>query len=399
MINRLYLLVLLLVTVGSATERTITFESLFATLVEKDAKIQALQHNVAAKEKAIHAEMGLAPSEVNLETSNFGTDAFSLSFGQEFELGGQRKKRANTIRKEMAVIEAEIVLRKIERESELGSVYLEAVSFQERVQFLDSLEEIMTSASEWLEKSVNVGSGAKIDVMRMELDLKDVLFSKEQFKREFASRIEQINVLCETELSASTTLNFSLQTLTSVNLTEAKTESPYESLIQQQIIVEQERIKEIDIPLIPNLTVEGGVTHSNSEDATYGDFNVGIALPLFSRRSSRVEEQQLVVEATQKDASSVTRDIISARTTLSNRVDIIKSEITFIETEMLPGNEAVLAEMNRMIQVGVFSFIDYQASRREFISMKERQYELLEELGKTILTLKMYNGDIQNVIQ
>lgn len=396
---KLFLLVGFLTSICGASESKYSFQEIFNSFSNNSPEIKLIDSKIELQKKLAYAEKGLSPSEINFETLNFGMDQFIFMIGQEFELGGLKGKRAETILKEIEVLESELKVLKLNAEKKIGSLFLQALAYQEKISFLDSLDNNMTSSLAWIEKSIEIGSGSILDSMRMKLELKDIRFVKGQYQKEYSALINQLNVLCYTEIPQDSKLSFSIEELSSIEFGQEPSSSVLEDVLEKKVLVEQYRVKEIEQPFISALNVEGGISRDNTSREASALINVGLSIPLFTRNQSKVDAQKLQVKIAQREKEQITTEVNESKMAILNQLLIIKSELNFLENELIPGNENVLNEMYRLIENGDFSFIDFQQSRRELIKLKERKYELLTQLGVALLNLKIYNGEEKNVFQ
>ncbi len=90
------------------------------------------------------------------------------------------------------------------------------------------------------------------------------------------------------------------------------------------------------------------------------ELNVGFPFPLLTEAAASKEAQKLVLHAVQKEADLLQQELILKKSELTSRINSKISEINFLNNQVLASATAVLNETLRLIELGNFSFIDYQ---------------------------------------
>lgn len=388
----------LIVPLGFANSQ-LTFKTLLEQSLVADPQIEALELKINSKEHSVSNQNGYSPTQFSLETTNLGAEEYSLLVGQEFQMSNQRGKIQNTLRAEKEALKAEINVRKSQVEFDLGVLYLEAVSFQDHILYLDSLSSMMNESASWIRKTIELGNGSKLDLIRINLDIKEVLFQKSKYTAHFEAKLKQINSFASAQVATQTKLGFSLEDLSLEPISNSKGQgvSPSELVLRKQALAEMSKAKEAEIGYFPNLFLEGGMTQNVAEGGFYGQLNLGLSIPLFSNNSDAIRAQYTWAKAAQKEADFVKHQNRIGELELVSKINQTQTEIRYIKLEMLKDAQAVLKEMNRLLSQGVFSFLDYQMSRRELLQLKQQEFKLLEELGKSQLKLKHMTGATSHV--
>lgn len=385
---------------SSIAQPQVTFESLLKQALASDQKLQALDLKIQSKEYSISSNQGYPPTEFSLETTNLGSQEYTLLVGQEFQLSNQNKKAQNTLRMEQDVLRSEIALQKSQTEYKLGTLYLEAAFYQDHILYLDTLWVLMKQSSEWIQKTIEVGSGSKLDLMRIKLDMQEVSLQRSRYLAGFKAKIKQVGSLTQSQIPEASKLNFSLKELSleKNDFTQSSASSLEEKILRKQALVENSKAAQKDVGLFPSLVIEGGITQSVVDNEFYGQLNLGLSIPLFSNTTQTIKAQNTWTKATQKEADHLKKQALSQTAKLILEIHQTQDEVRFIQTEMLENALTVLKEMNHLINQGVFSFLDYQMSRREILRIKNEEFNLLEKLGKAQLELNFITGGTNHVL-
>lgn len=398
-----YLILIILGSLASlcnASDSKISFQDILDSFVKNDPQINSIQTKIDVQNKMAYTERGLSPTEFSLETTNLAMDEVTMLVGQQFELGNLKEKRARTIQKQISVIEAELTLLKLDAEKRIGDLFIQAMSLKAKTSSLDSLQKIMSKSLVWIENSIEIGMGSSLDTLRMKLELKEISYLNEKYKVEYKGLINQIKILTNFPINEDSDFSFSIEDLMGFKFEGKSNPSAMEQVLEAKIRVAEQKAEEIDVPFISSINFEGGVRRDNSTgQASGGVVNVGLSVPLFSRNGAKVEAQRLRVKVANYEKKKSNIESAEQRLVLENQIIALRSELMFLQNELIPGNKMVLNEMSELLKQGVFSFIDFQQSRKTLVALEERRYELLTQLGEALLTIKIYNGEKDNVFK
>jgi len=379
---------------------TIMFSDVYQAYQAINPTTKSLKHSISSKNLDAEYENSFSPLDFDIATENAGLSSLEFTVGQAFELGDQKNKRAIVMKNEVKSLKAKVEYEEREAELKIGSLYLAAIILLEEEGIIDSVIALTTDGLNWVEKSVAAGNLPKIDLLRMDLELKEVTFKKTLLQEKRRSIYSVLKVLTGIEIMMDDSLESPIHSILNLKPVSSIEEiSPLQQISQADVETAKARVDAADTPLLKEIRLQGGTTLSPNEGTTVGLLNIGITVPLFSRTNSKVQSSKELLKSESETNKGVNLEIKQIKKTLVQRISLLLKEVQYIDTVLLPQSYAITKEMNKYIEESVFSFIDFQSVRKGHLALINKRTDLVHKLGTAWLELSIYTKEKINVFK
>ena len=366
--------------------------------------LQLYPYHVRALEgEALQA--GLKPNPIlhaDLENA-FGTGdsrflaghELTLSLSQVIELGQKREKRVDVVDRKSVAIQREYEVKRLDVIASMMRDYYQSLRLQHLMSWNSQRIEAEQAAVEVIQRRASAGVVGKADVMRMQLRLAKSQAKQSELKAQHA---HSLNVLAAhwaetpgfSEVEGSLSLIPPLPELDAIH--QAIQSTPDYMLSVTQIRISEAQLALAQAESQANVTVGAGIRRFEASNDNALVFNFSMPLQWQNKNQGNIASAQAMHQQT-----LVSQDILKTR--LEIAVERIHSamlnnlnQLQRVDSDLRPVANALLAEVKRGYQLGLYSVLQWLDAQNELFSIERERIETQHATHLQFLELERLSG-------
>jgi cobalt-zinc-cadmium efflux system outer membrane protein len=380
--------------IGTAVSRTLT----------TNPELQRYPYHVRALEgEALQA--GLLPNptlHVDLENA-FGTGEsrflagheLTLSLSQVIEMGQKREKRVNLIDQKSLSIQHEYEAKRLDVIASLLRDYYQTLRLQHLMVWNQQRIEAEEASLSVIERRANAGVVGKADVMRMQLRLAK---SKAKQSELMTQHENSLNILAAhwsaiadfDEVAGDITATPSAPELATIQLA-------VESTPDYLLTLANTRITEAQLSLAQaqrqaDITVSAGVRRLEANDDNAFVFGFSMPLQFSNQNQGNIAKAQALYDESLANQTLLKTQLETALARINAALIKNLNQIEVVEAELTPVAHALLDEVKRGYQLGLYSVLQWVDAQDELFNIERERIEAQYATHLQYLELERLSG-------
>jgi outer membrane protein, heavy metal efflux system len=241
------------------------------------------------------ANLGVAGERPNPEaryehTNELPHDLFALA--QPLEMGGKRRRRVAAAQASLRTGEAQLAQAEAQAEADTRRAYYAVSSAQRREAIAREIRDLAARGQRVASEREEVGDVSKLEVLQANLVLDAAENEATALLGELAATRAELNVHLGNSLEAPTRVSEDLAAIPPADALDPSRTAAL-AVLDRQIAEAEAKVALARAQRIPDLTVEGTLTHGAQPEFTWG-YHAAVALivPLFTRHTAGVQLEQ-----------------------------------------------------------------------------------------------------------
>jgi cobalt-zinc-cadmium efflux system outer membrane protein len=352
---------------GSASPAPISLEEALAMAREHDPALAAarLRAPIDLANRSVAGER-LNPELRYEHTNEQPHDLFSLA--QPLELGGKRGHRIAAAEAAIRTGAAELAQAEAQSALDTRRAYFAVSSAQRRATLSGEIQELARRGHQVAGEREELGDVSRLDVLQAKLLLSAADNEAASFLGELAATRAALNVHLG---RASDTLTEVADDLAAVPSGEELDDRVNATLLvlDRQVAEAEARVALARAQRIPDLTVEGTLTHGAQPEFDWGyHAAVAVVVPLFTRHTGAVQLEQATLAQLRAQRATTAGQVDAGAFAARARADAARAAYIRYRDEILPDSrkvEEMAEDSYRAGQTGMPAFLETLRAARE----------------------------------
>lgn len=324
------------------------------------------------------ANLGVAGERPNPEaryehTNELPHALFALT--QPLELGRQRGRRIAAAQAALRTGEAQLAQAVAQAEADTRRAYFAVSSSQRRAAIAREIRDLAARGQRVASEREQVGDVSKLEVLQANLVLDAAENEATALLGELAATRAELNVHLGKSLEAPTRVTEDLAALPPTDALDPSRTAAL-AVLDRQISEAEAKVALARAQRIPDLTVEGTLTHSAQPEFTWGyHAAVAISVPLFTRHTASVQLEQATLAQLRAQRSVVAGQVHAGAFAARARAEASRAAYLRYRDNILSDSrkvEAMAEESYRAGQTGLPALLEALRAARE-LRQKELQ--------------------------
>lgn len=200
-----FLLISIIITYSTAFSQSESLQDLIHTAIEVSPKIKMLEQKKQAASNRIEQNSNLPDPMLTLGLANLPVNSFSFTqepmtgkvvgLSQAFPFPGKLSQQAEVNRKDVEIIEQEILDAKNEIRKNIIKAYNELTYVRKAIEITKKSKELLEKIEEVVKTKYSVSAASQQNLLKVELELTNVLEKIEELKSREKSQLSILNAL------------------------------------------------------------------------------------------------------------------------------------------------------------------------------------------------------------
>jgi cobalt-zinc-cadmium efflux system outer membrane protein len=298
-----------------------------------------------------------------------------VSLAQPLELGGKRGRRIAAAEAALRTGEAELAQAEAQAVEDTRRAYFAVSSAQRREAIAREIQDLAARGHQVASEREQVGDVSKLEVLQADLVLDAAENEATALKGEVAATRAELNVHVGRPLDAPTQVAEDLAAIPPPGVLDARTNA-FLTVLDRQIAEGEARLALARAQQVPDVTVEGTVTHGAQPEFTWGyHAAVAVVVPLFTRHTAGVLLEQATLAQLQAQRATLANQVNAGAFVARARAEAARTAYLRYRDDILPKSrkvEAMAEESYRAGQTGLPALLEALRAARE-LRQKELQ--------------------------
>lgn len=374
------------------------------------ARQMALEHNpglkslaaewAAAKEAARQASAYANP-EIEVEAEDFGQAEVGVMVTQPIPIGGRRQAAIAVAERGAELAEYRLQGGRLALEAELTRRFVPVLAARERLALVDSLIEISTHGIEAVQRRVDAGATAEIDLVRADLERDELVLERAELERNLARVEVRLSELWGKSVfgfdGVEGTLPGSLGVPSMEILAAEMERHPEMQMLEVERSIIEAEMAEARAEGAPELAVSGGYLRNTEAEEGSVIAGVAISLPIFNRNKAAVAEKHHEITAAEHEGRRQRLERLTDLTALYSEIGGLGTELVAISGGVVPKAARIHSALEAFYAEGKTGILDVLEARAHLLDVQMRTVDLLEHqalLGADLVDLTGYRFEI-----
>jgi cobalt-zinc-cadmium efflux system outer membrane protein len=397
-------LVIALVVMGSSTAtqaQRLDLELARQMSLDHNPALKSLTEESAAAEEAARQASAYANPELELEAEDFGQAEVGVMVTQPILIGGRRRAAIAVAEREAEIAKYRLESGRLALEAEVIRRFVPVLAARERLALVDSLLEISAHGIEAVQRRVDAGATAGIDVVRAELERDELVLERAELLRSLAQAEVRLSELWGEPVfgfeRVEGTLPGSLD-VPPVDVLAAEMERhPEMQMLETERLVIEAEMAEARAGGRPELAVSGGYLQNTEADEGSVIAGVAVSLPIFNRNRAAVAQKRHQLAAAGHEARRQRLERSADLAALHSEIDGLRKELSAISSGVLPKAARIHSTLEAFYAEGKTGILDVLEARTHLLDVQMRTVDLLEHQalrGADLMELAGYRFEI-----
>lgn len=298
-----------------------------------------------------------------------------LGMAQPLELGGKRGRRVAAAEAALRTGEAELARAEAQAEADTRRAYFTLASAQRRQAIAHEIQDLAARAHGVASDREQVGDVSKLEVLQADLVLDAAENEATALTGELNASRAELNAHVGRPLETPTRAADDLAEIPALGVLEAATNAAL-TVLDRQLAESEARVALARAQQVPDVTVEGTLTHGAQPDFTWGyHAAVAVIVPLFTRHTAAVQVEQATMAQLRAQRAALSRQVNANAFAARARAEAARKAYLRYRDDILPDSrkvEAMAEESYRAGQTGLPALLEALRAARE-LRQKELQ--------------------------
>jgi len=395
--------------------QTETLQDLINTAIEVSPKIKMLEMKKLSAANRIEQNSNLPDPTLTLGLANLPVNSFSLTqepmtgkivgLSQAFPFPGKLSEQADVNRKDVDIVEQEILDATNEIRKNVIKSYDELLYVRQAIEIANSSKDLLNNIAEVVRTKYSVSSASQQNILKVELEITNISEKIEDLKSKENSQLSMLNaLLLRNENSPIQTPEFpeiDYQTFTVDALVDSAVKyRPFLAGIKEvkQKEVLKKSLAEYDYYPNFNLALQYSfrdkIERTNTPLDDFFTVMLGISLPLNygGKVSSKVEETESMQKLYDEQYNMSLQMLRSSFGSSIAKLNSLKERIKLVsEGSMIQANENLKTTLTSY-QVGQVDFLNVIDAQNSLLKIENDLYRLKTDYLNEIAELEFLTG-------
>lgn len=392
-----------------------TLKSLIELAVEVSPKIKMLEMKRLAASNRIEQNSNLPDPMLTLGLMNLPTNTFSftqepmtgkiIGLSQAFPFPGKLSEQADVNRKDVDIVEKEILDAKNEIRKNVLKSYNEIVYFKKAIEIANTNKDLLKNIAEVVRTKYSVSTASQQNLLKVELEITNLTEKIEDLKSKEKSQLAIINALLLRPSDSAINTN----TIKEIKYQQFTVEALVDSAIKYRPFLEgikeakqRETLKNslAGYEYYPNFNLalqysfSEKIEKSNTPPNDFFSVMVGISLPLNygGKVSSKVEETEAMQSLYDEQYQMSLQVLKSSFGSSIAKLNSLQQRIKLIEEgSLIQANENLKTTLTSY-QVGQVDFLNVIDAQNSLLKIENDLYRLKTDYLNEIAELEFLTG-------
>ncbi|VGO15871.1 Cobalt-zinc-cadmium resistance protein CzcC [Pontiella desulfatans] len=382
----------------------LTLQESLASALLHNPELRAFSYDIrVAEAQALQAglwsnpEITVLVDEYNRDGAGFDSAETSILLSQQFELGGQRRKRSR-----VAAIQGEIAGWDYERKrldvfTETTLAFIDVLAATRRLEIAETLVALAVKSNEAVVERVNVGKEVPLQATKTTAEVEFARLKK----MEAESELETARKGLASKWGADTARFQSL----SGNLDRVLKSIPEREQLEQQLASNPElerynaelRLKNASLSLensrkVPDIEAAIGVKRFESDGTDALSFGIGVPLPLFNRNQGNIAASNYELAKAEAGQISAKNKLIVELDRQYGELSRAHRRVLILRSKMIPAMEEAYTMAHEGYQEGKFDVLDMLDAQRSLMKSKGDLIDALADYHTSVAAIQRIIG-------
>jgi outer membrane protein, heavy metal efflux system len=324
------------------------------------------------------ANLGMAGERPNPELRYEHTNEAPhdlVSIAQPLEVGGQRGRRLAAAEAALRTGEAELAQAELQAQADTRRAYFSLSSAQRRHTIALEIEGLARRSHGVASEREQLGDVSKLDVLQADLVLDAAENEATALAGELAAARAELNAHVGRPVETPTVAAEDLAEIPAPGAVDARTNAAIATM-DRQIAESEAKVALARAQQVPDLTVEGTVTHGAEPEFVWGyHAAVAVIVPVFTRHTAAVQVEQATLAQLRAQRAALSRQVSAGAFAARARAEAARQSYLRYRDDILPDSrtvEAMAEEAYRAGQTGLPALLEALRAARE-LRQKELQ--------------------------
>jgi cobalt-zinc-cadmium efflux system outer membrane protein len=298
-----------------------------------------------------------------------------VSLAQPLELGGKRGRRIAAAEAALRTGKAALAQTEAQAEADTRRAYFAVSSAQRREAIARELQDLAVRGQRVASEREQVGDVSKLEVLQADLVLDAAENEATALLGELAATRVELNLRIGRPLEAPTQVAEDLAAIPPPGELDARTNAVL-AVVDRQITEAEARVALARAQQVPDVTVEGTLTHGAQPEFTWGyHAAVAVVIPLFTRHGAGVQLEQATLAQLRAQRATLAGQVNAGAYAARARAEAARTAYLRYRDDILPDSrkvEAMAEESYRAGQTGLPALLEALRAARE-LRQKELQ--------------------------
>lgn len=298
-----------------------------------------------------------------------------VSVAQPLEVGGQRGRRVAAAEAALKTGEAELARAELQARADTRRAYFNLASAQRRYAIAREIQDLAARSQRVASEREQAGDVSRLEVLQADLVLDAAQNEATALTGELSAARADLNAHVGRPVGATTVARDDLAEIPAVAAVDARTNAAL-AVLERQIAEGEAKVALARAQQVPDVTVEGTVTHDAGEEFTWGyHAAVAVVVPVFTRHAAAVQVEQATLAQLRAQRNALVRQAEAGAFAARARAEAARTAYLRYRDDILPDSrkvEAMAEESYRAGQTGLPALLEALRAARE-LRQKELQ--------------------------
>lgn len=342
-------------------------------------------------------ELSLSVDEYNRDGAGFDSAETSIVLSQQFELGGQRRKRAHVaaVQGEMAGWEYE--QKRIDLFTETTLAFIDVMAATRHLKNAEELVELAEKSAEAVQERVNVGKEVPLQAIRTTAEAELARLQKIEAESRLKTSRKHL-----ASMWGAQTVHFEA---VSGNFDDVLPSLPKRDLLQQYLDQNPElqrhkaerRYHAASLSLeqalsVPDLEASIGMTSFEEDGTDAVTLGIGMPLPLFNRNQGNISAAKYRLAQAEVGQRAIKNRLASRLDREYGALSRSHQRVLILQTKMIPTMQKAYEVAHEGYRAGEFNVLDMLDAQRSLIKHREELVDALAEYHIALASIQQLIG-------
>lgn len=308
-----------------------------------------------------------------------------ILIGKEFVRGHKLQLSRSVAERAIALAEQEVAKVRQRVITDVHIAYYEAIAAEQRRGLNEELVKIGMESLNAAESMFRAQSGSRVDILQARLEVEQARILLQNATNRQQAAWQALSALVGQPLSIQPldgTLDRDYPKLTWENtLAELLSQSPEIAAAAINVERAQWALRRAHAEATPNVTIEGIVQHDNALDASNGNLQVVLPVPVLNRNQGGIREARARLNEAQFALERLQAGLNQRMATVFERYSNAQGQVERYSSEILPAAESSFDLTREGYRAGEFGFLTLLTALRTLFQTKLAYLEAQQELA------------------
>jgi cobalt-zinc-cadmium efflux system outer membrane protein len=393
---------LVVMATGTATQaQLLGLERARQMVLEHNPDLKSLAAEWAAAREAVRQASAYANPELEVEAEDFGQAEVGVMVTQPILIGGRRRAAIAVARRQAELAAHRLESGRLALEAELIRRFVPVLAARERLALVDSLLEISNHGIEAVQRRVDAGATAEIDVVRAELERDELVLERADLERSLAQAGVRLGGLWGESILGFDGVEGTLPAWLDVPPVEVLTvemeRHPETEILEVGRSIIEAEMAEERAEGAPELAVSAGYLRNTEAEESSVVAGLALSLPIFNRNKAAVAEKHHQIAAAGHESRRLHLERSADLAALCSEIDGLRKELAAISNGVLPKATRIHSALEAFYAEGRTGILDVLEARKHLLEVQMRTVDLLEQQalsGADLIELTGYRVEI-----